>query len=147
MSDEDLAQGVEIGARGAARYGLGYVLNKQPEKAAQISEGAALAAKLLRENVIPAFSGASTEEVLRSVVDTALEEISEQLTPQVVLAIQLALDVISVQVKLPENRADRLTPRTRMALLGLFTGLAEGLDEGSSIAPTRDEPPVKLFWP
>jgi hypothetical protein len=147
IPDEDLARGIRTAARGAAQYGLGYVLNKEPAKAAAVADGARLAVKALRENVIPALSGSSTQEVLRSAVETALDELSKKLTPSVVLAVQLALDVVAANVTLPVNPADRLSDRTKGALLALFQGLADGLEAGASLAPVRDTPPAKLFWP
>lgn len=147
VSDEDLARGIEIAARGAAQYGLGFVFNKEPGRAAQVAEGARLAVRTLKETIIPAFAGVTTEEVLRSTVEAALDELTAKLTPSVVLAVQLALDLVSANVKLPENPTDRLSERTRLALLALFKGLADGLEVASEMAPTRDTAPAKLFWP
>jgi hypothetical protein len=80
-------------------------------------------------------------------VETALDELTKKLTPSVVLAVQLALDVVAANVTLPVNPADRLSDRTKGALLALFQGLADGLEAGASLAPVRDTPPAKLFWP
>jgi len=147
MSDEDLAAGIQVAAKGAAQYGLGYVLNKEPAAAAKVAEAARIAVRVIRENVLPAFAAASSEQVLRKAVETALDELTAKLTPNIVLAIQLALDLVAAQVELPSNPADHLSPRARGALVALFRGLAAGLDDGAALAPVREAPPAKLFWP
>ncbi len=149
VSDERLAKGIRVASKGAAQYGLGYVLKKYPDKAPAIADGARIAVEVLRETILPAFNGAETEGVLLSAVDTALTELSDKLEPSMIHAVQLALDVVSMRVQLPENPVDKLSERTRLALVALFDGLAEGLEAGGAAAPppARDTAPAALSWP
>lgn len=147
MSDEELARTTSSAAKGATRFGLKYALDKEPEKAAEIAENARLAVKIVRENVLPVFLGASTVEVLRAAVETALAQLGDQLKPSVISAIQLALDVVAAKVDLPVNPADKLSPRVRGALAAFFDGVALGLEEAAGPAGTREIGPPKLLWP
>ncbi len=149
VSDEKLAKGIRVASKGAAQYGLGYALKKYPEQAAAIADGARIAVEALRETILPAFNGAETEGVLRSAVETALTELSDKLEPSMIHAVQLALDIVSMRVELPENPVDKLSERTRLALVALFDGLADGLEAGGASAPppVRDTAPPALSWP
>lgn len=147
VSDDDLAQYVKIGAEHASRYGLKLALDKDPAKADAIAKNATLAVEIIRKNVLPVFSGAGTADVLRSAVETALGQLSEKLGPQVVLVVQLAMSVVSSQVTLPTNPADKLDARAKMALAGFFDGAAAGLEKAVAAVSTRDIGPPRLVWP
>lgn len=146
VSDEELAQGVHAAAKGAARFGLKYAMDKEPDKADEIAANARLAVEVIRKNVLPVFSGTS-QEVLRSAIETALEQLAEKLKPSVISGIQLALDVVSAKVDLPENPAERVSPRAKAALEAFFRGVADGLDSAAGTAGTREIGPAKLRWP
>ncbi len=149
VSDEKLAKGIGVVSKGAAQYGLGYVLKKNPDKALAIADGARIAVEVLRETILPAFTGAETEGVLRSAVDTALQELSDKLDPSMMLAVQLAIDIISTRIQLPENPLDKIDERTRLAIVAAVRGLADGFEAGGAAAPptTRETAPAALSWP
>lgn len=147
IPDEDLASYVRIGAEQATRYGVKMAMDKDVANAAGIAKSATLASEIIRKNVLPVFSGAETQEVLRSAVDTALAQLSEKLSPIVISAVQLALNVVTSQVKLPANPADKLPARTKAALAGFFDGAASGLDQAVAAVATREIGPPKLTWP
>ncbi len=146
VSDEDIAKGLKLGAEKATKYGLKLAMDKNPDKADEIAANAALGAKIVRENILPALSGADTGDVLRSAVETALAELTEKLSPSVIAAVQLAINLLAMQIEMPENPADKLSERTRGFLVAFFEGLGGGLDTERAIA-TRNIGPPKLVWP
>ncbi len=149
VSDEKLAKGIGVVSKGAAQFGLGYVLKNYPEEASAIADGARIAVKALRETILPAFTGTDTEGVLRSAVDTALQELSDKLEPSMMLAVQLAIDIISTRIQLPENPLDKIDERTRLAIVAAVRGLADGFEAGGAAAPptNRETAPAALSWP
>lgn len=145
LSDEDLASYVQLGAEQAAKYGLKLALDKNPADAAKITADVGIAVDAIDKVVLPAFQGAGTGDVLRSAVDQALEKLDAKLSPMVKIAIQGAVDIASVSVKLPDNPTDKLDARTKKALVALFQGLEAGMKAATA---TREVgPPAKLAWP
>lgn len=145
LSDDDLAKYVELGAEKAAKYGLKAALEKNPADAAAIAANVGIGVDTINQVVLPLFQGSGTGEVLRSGVDLALQKLDEKVSPTVKLAIQLALNVVAGQVKLPANPTDKLDDRTKKALTALFRGLATGLKDATMAA--REIGPPKLSWP
>jgi hypothetical protein len=136
IPDDTLAKDLNIGAQKAVEYGLKLLLKKVPAEAQAILDNAKLANEVLKTNIIPIFSGASTGDVLRSAVDTALAQLWAKATPQIRDAIQLTLTLLSANIPLPANPADKLDERTRKALSGFFSGLSAGIDAVVSKPPT-----------
>lgn len=157
MPDEELAESVYKGAKAVTSNGLKIAINQSPDSAEAIKENAKLAAKIIRDNILPVFEGATTEEVLRSAVDTALDELGDKVSPTLASVINLALQLVAEKVNLPDNPAAKLDVRTRMALVGLFKGLVDGIDEAVEVEPTPAPVPApepapvpeepKLVWP
>lgn len=134
MSDEELASTIYRDSKLAARAGLKIALEKAPASDADIRTNAKLAIKLVRENVVPLFSS-PTEDVLRSTVDTVLENVAGQVSPALVDVIQLAINAALDKIDMPTNPATKLNPRTKGALLALFNGLADGAEEAMAQVP------------
>ena len=152
VSDEDVLRGIDLATENAARYGIKYAVDRFPEKAEAIFKDVQIASTVIKTNIIPVFSGISTAEVLRSAVDTALNQLSEKLSPTVVSALQLAVNVIATRVKLPANPADKLDERTKTMLLTFFASLSRGLDAAIADAVTiisaaKTVKPALLTWP
>ena len=149
LSDEDLAKVVQVGSERAIGYGVKILLDKNPDKAADIVKAAKTASEVIKANVIPAFSGASSQEVLKSAVDTALQQLSDKVSPLVLSSIQLAVNLAATQIQLPSNPADKLDARAKGAVLALYTGISAGLDKAvaASAVASRDIGPAKLVWP
>jgi hypothetical protein len=125
---EKLAADLSAAAKGALKYGLQAAVRKYPSEAAKITADAKLANEILTKNVIPIFSGAQTADVLRSAVDTALALLKSKLTDaRVIAAIDLAVEVIVMEVKLPANPATKLDARTTALLNGVFSGISNGI--------------------
>ncbi len=144
ISDDDLARDLTIGSRSAVKYSLQLALRKTaPDEAVRIKADAKTAADIISKNVIPVFSGTGTQELLRSAVDTALALLKNKVTnPKVVAAVDLGIEVIAMDVQLPKNPADRLDERTRKAILGIFSGIVQGVSDAvpdlAPTAPARD---------
>lgn len=136
IPDDTLAKDLNIGAQKAVTYGLRYAINKAPADAQKIKDAAAIADTVLKQNIIPVFSGATTGDVLKSAVDTALALLNSKIgNPEVIAAIQLAIDILKANITLPTNPADKLDDRTKKALNGLFNGIAAGIDVALSPPP------------
>lgn len=145
LSDEELAEYVYKGSNFTAKAALKAALDKYPDHAEEIKADALLAAKIINDNIIPVFTGATTEDVLRGAVDTALSELSDRLSPATVEVVRLAMVVVVTEVDLPDNRAEKLTDRMKMAVAAFFKGLSDAVGEAfpPEVAPT--EPMGKAF--
>lgn len=137
IPDDQLAQDLNLAARSAVKYSIQAALrNVDAATAARIQADAKAADDILVKNVIPIFSGASTAEVLRSSVDTALGLLKNKITnPRVVAAIDLGVEVIAMDVKLPSNPAGKLDVRTTKLLNGIFSGISAGIESVFPAAP------------
>lgn len=128
LPDDVLASDINKGAKAAVEYGLKYAIKKSPVDAQAIRDNAKIADDVIKNNILPIFSGASTGDVIKSAVDTALAQLWSKAAPQVRDSIQLALAILTANVPLPANPADTIDDRTKKALNGLFGGLAAGID-------------------
>lgn len=149
VSEDDLAAGVEKAAKGAARFGVKYACEKEPDKAPEILANAKLASDIIKTTVLPIFEGAATQDVLCSAIETALVALGGKLNPQMVATIQLALDLAASKIDLPDNPAAKLDDRTRKVVAAFFRGTAAGLDAavGDKAVVARDGKGARLFWP
>lgn len=154
VSDEDLASGVYLASKGAAKHGLKYAVSQHPDQAESIKTNAILAVDIIKTNVVPVFSGASSGTVLRSAVDTALDLLANRLSGDVVSTIRLALNIVAHRIELPQNPADTLSERARLALVAFFNGVSDGLEDAlREMTPAAILPPSDgrnrrtLTWP
>lgn len=152
IPDDQLAAGIKTVSYNSVYFGLKAVLANNPGKYQQLSADVAATTNILRTNVIPVFSGATTGDVLVAAVDQALSQLSVSSTVSDV--IKVALAIVETQVTLPANPADKLDPRTKGALLAFFSGTADGLDQAVKDTPAPAPPtartipvaPTKLHW-
>jgi len=140
---DQLAADLNIAAKGAVKYALQAAIRKYPADAAKITADAKTAGDILTKNIVPIFSGAQTADVLRSAVDTALALLKNKLTDQrVIAAIDLGIEVIAMDVKLPSNPAAKLDARTTTLLNGIFSGISSGIQAAfppdAVVTPARD---------
>jgi hypothetical protein len=128
MSDEDLAEKIQLGASKAIEAGVKLATDKYPTQVAAIKKELAGASLVIKANIIPSFV-TPTGEVLTSVVKTSMTLLESKITnEQIRKNVVLAFQVLEANVTLPENPLAKLDPRTAKALVGLFTGIALGLD-------------------
>lgn len=158
IPDDEFAGGIKVLSYNSVYYGFKAVLNNNPASRQQLAADVATTTNIIRTNVLPVFSGASTGDVLNSAVNTALSQLSVSTT--VTDVIKVALVLVESQVHLPANPADKLDNRTKLALSAFFTGVADGLDQAvkdtpapsPAPAPTTPTarrivtPPSKLVW-
>lgn len=156
IPDDQFANGINVAAYNSTYYGFKAVLDNNPGRYAQLAADVKTTTGIIRANVLPVFSGASTGDVLVGAVDTALKQLSVSST--VTNVVKIALAVVETQVHLPTNPAEKLDNRTKMALLGFFKGVADGLDQAvkdaapspapdASTAPAAPvAPATKLQW-
>lgn len=140
IPDDVLAKDLNIGAQKAVEYGLKYAISKSPTDAQAIRDNAKIADDIIKANILPIFSGASTGDILKSALDTALSQLWAKASAQVRDTIQLAITILTANIPLPANPADKIDERTKKALNGFFSGLAAGLDVVLAQAPTGTGP-------
>lgn len=153
IPDEQFADGIHTLTYNSTYYGFKAVLNNNPAKYTQLAADVKTTTDIIRNNVLPIFTGASTGDVLNGAVNTALAQLS--VSPAVTDVIKVALALVETQVTLPANPADKLDVRTKLALAAFFSGVAEGLDQAvKDSAPPAVNPaaravpvaPTKLRW-
>lgn len=159
IPDDEFANGIRVVSYNSSYFGFKAVLNNNPASYHQLATDVATTTSIIRTNVLPVFSGATTGDVLNSAVDTALSQLSVSAT--VTDVIKVALVLVEMQVHLPTNPAAKLDNRTKLALVAFFTGVADGLDNavkdtpapaaaGAAPAPTMRRvmvaPSNKLTW-
>lgn len=148
ISDDDLQQGLSIGARHAVSYGLKLAFKKFPAEAKKIAADADIAYTILTKNLIPAFDGSTTADVTRSVLDTAFTLLKDKVKDARVLEVaDIAVEFILANVKLPAKPTDKLDERTQKVLLGIFTGMADGIKKALPAAAAPEPPRATLTLP
>lgn len=138
IPDEEFANGIHTISYNATYYGFKAVLNNNPGRYAQLTADAKTTSDIIRNNVLPVFTS-TTGEVLVGAVDLALSQLSVSST--VTDVVKVALSLVQLQVKLPDNPAAALDVRTKLALVGFFSGLAEGLDKAVADTPAPSPAP------
>lgn len=119
---------LEAGAKAVVKYGLAAAVRKFPAEAAKISADAKVADQVIAQNILPVFSGAATDTVLRSAVDQALAQLKGKITDaRVSAAISLGTEIIIAEIQLPTNPADKLDERTKELLVSIFSGISQGI--------------------
>lgn len=141
LSDDELAQYLETGAKEATRFGINYALKKNPDKAAQIQKDGQIADDVLRNVIVKTFSGATTGDVARASIDQAIQLLAGKLTNAQIDGIVLIAGTVLAQVPLPANPTDKLSARTKMAVAAFFAGMAEGLEAALNMPAPAPPPP------
>lgn len=119
---------LEAGAKAVVKYGLTAAVRKYPADAAKIAADAKIADSVITKNILPVFSGAETGAVLRSAVDQALAQLKNKITDaRVLAAIELGTEIIIADIALPKNPADKLDERTKELLVGIWSGISQGI--------------------
>lgn len=130
LTDEELSSVVRLSSKAVVKFGVkSWMEGKDEETVLKIKAEVVATAAIMRENVLPAFNGASTEDVLRGAVDKALMELAAKLSPTMLDTIKLAVDLAASRVELPTNPAEKLSPRALGAVRAFFEGVLAGLDE------------------
>src|SRR4029077_10904743 len=142
ISDDQLAAYLEEGAQFATSKGISMATKKWPDRAAQIKTDAIAIDKAIREVVIPAFSGEPTAQVLTQI----LAQITAKVRNTTLDTFELVFEGVLLQVPLPPNPTDKLSPRTTKGIIGFFTGSAEGIEKAEGLpnptpAPVPPPPP------
>lgn len=143
IPDNEFADGIHTASYNSAYYTMKAVLRNNPAKYTQIAADVKLTTDIIRTNVLPVFTGATTGDVLMSAVDTALSQLS--VSDTVTDVVKTALVLVRLQIKLPDNPATALSVRTKLALLGFFSGVSEGLDKAvADMAPPPPPPTARI---
>jgi hypothetical protein len=151
LSDEDLAGYVNVGAEKAVEYGLKFVVQKYPEKAAAVQKDALVVAGMIDDTVMKMLTG-TTADVLRSTVS----QISQLLTAKIaslpsgaMLAdtVKLTVDIVALNIKLPKNPAEKIDERTKGALIAFFKGVSTGARAAFVPVPAGTSPTAGIVFP
>lgn len=139
IPDTEFADGIRAVAYNSTYLGFKAVLNNNPGKYAQLAADVKTTTDIIRNNIYPIFTGATTGDVITAAVDTALAQLSVSSTVTDVVKVALAL--VKMQLKLPDNPAEALSVRVKLALLGFFSGIADGLDQAVKDTPAPSPAP------
>lgn len=129
LSDDQLAGYLELGAQATAKYGIQMASKKFPNEAPRIKTDAIALDNLIRQVVLPAFSGAPTAQVLTQMV----QQISAKVRNTTLDAYELPIQAILLDVPLPPLPTDKLSPRTVKGIVGFFSGVAEGIESAENL--------------
>lgn len=153
IPDQEFADGIHTLTYNSIYFGFKAVLNNNPGRYTQLAADVKTATGVIRTNVLPVFNGATTGDVLTGAVNTALTQLSVSST--ITDVVQVALALVETQVTLPANPATALDARTKLALSGFFSAIADGLDQAvkdsappaaTPAAPTARTAPKVLRW-
>jgi hypothetical protein len=139
LSDDELAKFLETSAQKTTQAGIQFALKKNPDKAAQIQKDGLAADQVIRGPILTALSGSSGGTVLKSAFDVAMSQLSSKLSGTTLDNLILVANIAEAQLPLPVTGA--LSPRLQKALVGFFTGMAEGLEAALKI-PGPTPPPA-----
>ena len=128
ISDADLAANVKSIAAATSKLALTSAIEQNPTKKDVILENCVLVRKVIKDNLIPLLSD-TTGDVLRGALDTAIAELSSQIAPGMLTIGNAVFQSVITLIDLPENPATRLDERTKKALIGLFEGFYDSLDD------------------
>jgi Flp pilus assembly pilin Flp len=140
MSDAELAVKIHDSSEGAVALAMKLLIDKMPEKKDAILKDAAVASGVIKANILPIFSGASSNDVLAAAITGALQQLSGKISLEVDGAIRLGYGVLASKVTIPNIPTDKLSPRLKGAVTAFFTGSAEALD---NLVPAPAIVPVK----
>src|SRR5437868_4376240 len=99
IPDDQLAADLAVGAKAVVKYGLTAAVRKYPADAAKIAADARVADSVITRNILPVFSGAETEVVIRSAVDQALAQLKSKVTDaRVLAAVDLGTEIIIADI-------------------------------------------------
>lgn len=144
IPDDQLAHDLNVAAVHGVSFLLKAALKKYPADAAKITADAKLADTILQKTVIPLFAGNGTAQVLRSAVDTALAALKSQIKDQrVIESIDIGVELVLLNVNLPQVPTAALDGRTIKILNGIATGMSTGIEmafpaAAPAPAPARD---------
>lgn len=142
IPDDQFAHDIYVGTHQVVAAGLKLAIRKStPDDVKKIVADLVIADTILQKNIIPAFSGASTADVIRSAVDTALNLLKDKIkNPQVVDGIDAGIELLLINIHLPTSPTAAIDQRTLKALNGLFTGIDAGIQSALAIATAPPSP-------
>ncbi|MHC4434809.1 MAG: hypothetical protein ACYTBS_23470 [Planctomycetota bacterium] len=124
---KDVAPFVRSGAKNGVNSGL-KALSKDAASFEKTKTVAAEVEVLINDSVLPLFQGDAVESVTLATANQAMEALNKaNIDPQILGAIQLAIDSSLLFIKMPENPTDELSEDTKNLVIALFDGMAEGL--------------------
>ena len=134
IPDQQLWDSIQSGTQTAVSGALDLVIENKPELQPQIQKDCAIAAQVIEAGPMKLFSGANTNAILASGVTTALNDLSGKISPTIVASIQLGMNILLASVPLP-NPTDPISPRLKGAVLALFTGSDNALQQIQKAPP------------
>lgn len=124
-----LQASIELATYNAALYGFKAVLRNNKDSADELRKDAGVAVQAIRENVLPFLAGEPTGQAMVDLVNTVFANLN--ISPSVKNIISSTIRIVVTEIHLPENPTDKLDAQTKASIVGLFTGMAKGLEEAS----------------
>jgi hypothetical protein len=149
---KDVTPFVLSGARSGVDSGL-KALSKDAASFDKTKKVAAEIETLVTDTVLPLFEGEAVEMITMATADQAMAALNgANIDPQILGAIQLAIDSALIFIEMPDNPTDELSEDTRSLIVALFGGIAEGLQRfqawGGPDSGARDlaAPVLECSW-
>ena len=149
---KDVTPFVRSGAKNGVNSGL-KALSKTAESFETTKTVATEIETLINDTVLPLFEGEAVGEVTLATANQAMAALNgANIDPQILGAIQLAIDSALLFIKMPENPTDELSEDTKNLVVALFDGIAAGLQKfqswGGPDNGARDlaEPVLECSW-
>lgn len=117
---------VEVATQNASFFAFKAVLRNNKDTADKLKADALVAVKAIRENILPILGGEPTGQVVVDTVNTVLGGLDIDISIKNIIS--SSIKIIITEVKLPENPTDQLDPKLKATIVGLFTGIANGLE-------------------
>lgn len=152
LSVESVTPYVEKAAASGVKSGL-KALSKDTASYETTKRVAGEVETLITDSVLPLFSGAEIGAVTKATADQAMAALNgANIEPQILGAIQLAVDSALLFIKMPENPTDALSDDTKGLIVALFNGITKGLQKfqswGGPDGGARDlaDPVLECSW-
>jgi hypothetical protein len=152
LSVENVTPYVEQAAASGVKSGL-KALSKDTASYETTKKVAGEVETLITDSVLPLFEGEDVGAVTLATANQAMGALNgANIDPQILGAIQLAIDSALLFIKMPENPTDELSDDTKGLVVALFKGINSGLQKfqswGGPDGGARDlaDPVLECSW-
>lgn len=135
IPDDQLASYLEKAGQSATAVAVKFAINSYPDRTTQIQKDGAVIVQTIRTIIVPALTNAPLGTVAKGAIDLAISQLSKQLAGSPLATVASVAETVSTLVPLPQNPADKLSPRLQKATSSSFLGIAEGLEKALNIPP------------
>lgn len=127
LSDDDLASYLNTGAHVVVSHGVDFLMDKYPDKKVAILKDITAVNVSIKGEVMPALAGANVGDLTLATVQDVLQKLDSRVSPTIKTVITSA--VSSISGLLPQKPGDKIPDRTKKAIVGVFSGISQAIEE------------------